>query len=81
MVFSQLEEGVTACCERIRQCVTACSTAELQADPRLREELKTAEAKIGLQAQMELLQLVKSLYVTLNSCYVRRGVGPQLRCL
>ncbi|KAL6798044.1 hypothetical protein J3E68DRAFT_425293 [Trichoderma sp. SZMC 28012] len=60
MVFSQLEEGVIACCERIRQCVTVCSAAELQADPRLREELKTAEAKIGLQAQTELLQLVKS---------------------
>ncbi|KAF3070222.1 hypothetical protein CFAM422_006694 [Trichoderma lentiforme] len=37
-----------------------CSDAELQADPRLRDELKTAESKIGLQAQTELLQLVKS---------------------
>ncbi|PKK41696.1 hypothetical protein CI102_14310 [Trichoderma harzianum] len=55
-----LEEGVIACCERIRQCVTVCSVADVQADPRLREELKTAEAKIGLQAQTELLQLVKS---------------------
>ncbi|KAK4071940.1 hypothetical protein Trihar35433_4004 [Trichoderma harzianum] len=60
MAFSQLEEGVIACCERIRQCVTACSAADVQADPRLREELKAAEAKIGLQAQTELLQLVKS---------------------
>ncbi|KAL6825432.1 hypothetical protein J3E69DRAFT_380632 [Trichoderma sp. SZMC 28015] len=60
MVFSQLEEGVIACCERIRHCVTACSDAELQADPRLRDEPKTAELKIGLQAQTELLQLVKS---------------------
>ncbi|QYT05106.1 hypothetical protein H0G86_012002 [Trichoderma simmonsii] len=60
MIFSQLEEGVIACCERIRQCVTARSAAHVQADPRLREELKAAEAKIGLQAQTELLQLVKS---------------------
>ncbi|KAJ4855661.1 AAA domain-containing protein [Trichoderma breve] len=70
-------EGVIACCERIRQCVTACSAAELQADPRLREELKTAEAKVGLQAQTELLQLVKSSLSVTKALWETFPVGPE----
>ncbi|KAK0756463.1 hypothetical protein N5P37_010935 [Trichoderma harzianum] len=46
-------------------------------DPRLPKELKAAEAKIGLQAQMELLQLVKSSLSVTKALWETFPVGPE----